>query len=163
MIKHDVAGRAFAAFPKTNHKYFKVLWGLLAGGVALALYYVKLIQDNGIDVNPGFLVYPAIALLMGIVKVIYEIKLDMPYLLFTEDHYYFDQDGGETRYYWREVEDIREVSLMDRGMPRKDKAVVIIGQRGHQFNIDPREIRFDGADVAEIAREFHKKAMVKIS
>ena len=87
----------------------------------------------------------------------------MPYLHFTEDQFYFDEDGKETKHYWREVEDIREIQLMDRGMPRQDKVIAIVKSKGEQITIDPRLVRFDGADVGAIARQFWQAAVEKIS
>ncbi|MBO6503963.1 MAG: hypothetical protein JJ850_17170 [Kordiimonadaceae bacterium] len=163
MIKQDVAGRKFAAFGKTRAKNIKILLGLLASTVVLSYLYYRSELGSSDPSTPNLLIYAVIGSLLAIGKVLYEIHLDMPFLHFTEDQFYFDEDGKETKHYWREVEDIREIQLMDRGMPRQDKVVAIVKSKGEQVTIDPRVVRFDGADVEAIARQFWQAAIAKIS
>ncbi|WP_262696290.1 hypothetical protein [Kordiimonas aquimaris] len=165
MIKEDIAGRKFAVFSKTKQKNFKLILASI-GGAAIFAYWIVTSKNN--DVNATGLrfidfIYPAIILIGGLAKTLYDAHLDMPYLNFTEDQFYFDNDGKETRHYWRDVIDIKEVELIDRSVSLKDKVVLIVKSDKNEFKIDPRDINYNNSDVAAIAKEFWRSAITKIS
>ncbi|NVJ96834.1 MAG: hypothetical protein HWE25_01710 [Alphaproteobacteria bacterium] len=165
MIKKDVAGRMFATFSRTKAKYIKLLLGIFMSAVVIVFWAVWQWKTSAVPEEFNWLnfIYPMIILIGGASKILYDIYLDMPYLHFTEDQFYFDEDGKEKPHYWRDVTDIGEVTLMDGGTPGADNAVLIVVRGKDQFTIDPRLVDFKGADLAAIAGEFWENAKAKIA
>jgi|GEM_PF-2018698 len=165
MIKKDVAGRSVASFGRTHKKQFQVVLGIVAAAAIYALYQVRTeayLNANG-EVELIFLLFPVLVFGGAIGKVLFDVYQDMPYLCFREDHFFLEGDKGEKKYYWRDVEDIKEVTLMDRGMPRPDIVVLVVFKDNSQVEFDPRAINFASADVGAIAREFWQNAQARIS
>ncbi len=168
MIKRDIAGREFASFPRTKTKQLRLMAGVVVGSFMWAAFiYRQHLNAVANFQSSGFpwenFLYPVLLLLGGIGKVLYDLHLEMPYLNFEEDCFYFDDKNKSEKRYWREVIDIRTSNGIANGSPIADSRVVILLPKEEQLIIDPKEVDFQGADIEKIAKQFWKKACDKIS
>jgi len=167
MIQTDVAGRSFAAFSKYKTTQFRITAGLVVTlGLCAYAYFFRYqphpFSGEDFELQRTIVQYIAFGTVLGIGRILYDIHLDMPFMHFTEDRFYLDHDGAEVGGYWREVTDISEITVVKRGVPTRQKAVVLTYGNENQFLIDPTVINFRDSDVRAIAKEFWEKALAKL-
>lgn len=193
MIKRDIVGRAFTSFGKQKRAQVQslVILVLVLFGCGW-LYFVRFephpyAQDD-FEAYRTITMYVAIIAALGLARGTYYMHLDMPYLNFTEDQFYYDEDETVKGGYWREVKDICEIEIDDsnkrppyflaRGNlivvlalkiiealgPRQKKRMGIVFCFGEdqQFIIDPAEVNLRGEDVLSIAKTYWQSSQAKL-
>jgi len=166
MIKKDIVGRSFAAYGKHRKTQVRILAGLLFTLAILAYaYFFRLVPNpytgEGAEPYRTIIQYVAFGHVLAIGRLLYNVYLDMPYLHFTEERFYFDEDGSEVGGYWRDVTEISESEISTRGMPMPEKAVAISYNDSAQFFIDPRIVNLRGADASAVAKQFWQTSLAR--
>lgn len=184
MIKRNVLGKPIANYGKKETAQLREMFGYLFFLAACAyLYFFEFVPHSfsgeTYELERTVTMYAALAVMVAIVRMVYLRNLDMPYLSFTEDRFYFDNDGSETGGFWQEVESITSVEIQDEASPRQSMILgkfapflvmkkiaqsrmpgppvfgwEILYRDGKSFLIDPREIETQGDDILEVATYF---------
>lgn len=156
-IQKDVAGRPFAVFSKHKNTQIKTLFGLLVTLALIAFAYFYLDSSKIVGLQ-----YVALISVMAVARISYNLYLDMPYLHFTEDRFFFDEDESNEGGAWRDVVDIHQVEIDSNNWRSRQKAVCLVKSDKTKFLIDPRIINFKSADVSGIAKQFWQSALSKL-
>lgn len=188
MIKLNYLGRPIANYCKKETSQLKELFiclGVLA--LCIYLYFFEFLPHSysGETYLTERLVvqYVGFGSIVFLIRTVINWNLEMPYLNFTEDRFFFDNEGSETGGYWREVKSITTVEIRDDVNPRFAmafsrvfpsimlKKIAASGMpgasrlgweirygSGSKFVIDPKEVETRGEDIMAVANEFWKNA-----
>lgn len=190
MIKRNFLGKPIANYCKKETFQLREMFiSLVVLAICIYTYFFKFVphpySGETYELERTVIQYLAFGTVLWIGRVIYRWKLDMPYLSFTEDRFFFDDDGVETGGYWTEVTNIVEVEIQGEpkrprfkmakfnpligmkliaasGMPRiKQMGWEIQYGTGKRFLIDPTDVDVRDEDIMEIATTFWKDASQK--
>lgn len=193
MTKHDVVGRAFTTYSKQKRAQIRTVviltFTLIGCGY---MYFVRLephpFAQDDYEAYRTIVIYIAFGTILALARAGYYMHLDMPYLNFTKDRFYFDEDETEKGGYWRDVSDISEIEIDDskkkypiflaRGnlviilamkilealnpRPKKRTGLVFYYGKDQQFVIDPGVVNLRGEDILSIAKTYWQSSQAKL-